>query len=629
MLCVLLVGCGELAAVDAGTRPDAGPSCTTQDWSPTSGSITRWPEPALLIDDATTETGHRLRFLLDDYPVLAATLRGYRQVFTEDLGELDGFGVNAEAYFMFTRAFDVAALPSAEATADPGAGLGLVVVSPGEPRIHPVLLDSTDGDRTLLFAPLFPLPARAEVVAFVTRDLSSATQGCLEQSPELALALASPDARLSGAIDALVGLGVIASAADLVAISAFPTQSIVEDTIAVAADIEARAAPTFTSPPVCTTEALFTRCDATYTSWDYRDADGVFRRAGRDPATPVTSYEVPVTFWLPLGATPPYPTMFFGHGLGGDRNQAQRLAVFAAPEGIATVSSPALAHGEHPTHSDPMAASILVVIEFFAIGDVSGRALHATRLRENFRQTSWDRLQLTRLLEAAPDVDGDGVADVDPAQLIYLGVSLGGLMGPELLAATDAYGAGVLVVPGGRVSTIMSDSMLFGALVDLLRPRTATEGDVRRFFPMLQTVLDAGDPASYGAHGLRDRFASAPNVPSILLGVVLDDEVVPNLANYSLARAYGVPIVRPLLREEPGLAVVTGPIMGNFDEGRATGGLLQFDQIEDGGEAVRATHDNVGDSEVGAEAWFDFIRTHLAGLARVRDPYAEVGFPRP
>ena len=631
ILGLLVAACGEPstddAGVDAAFEPDAGLSCTELSWQPGDGTISRWPEPALLVDDPTTETGHRIAFDIDEYPTLAATLRGYRQVFTDDLAELDGFGVNAEAYFTFGRAFDLAALPNAEATADPSAGLGLVVVSPGEPRIHPILLDSTDEDRTLLMAPLGPLPANAEVVAFVTRDLAGATFGCLEQSAALENELASADARLSAAVDALVALGVIGSGADLAAVTAFPTQSIVEDTVAVAEDVRTRAAPGFVSPPVCTTEAAFVRCEAAFVARDYRDEDGVFRRAAGDPAVPVTSYEVPVTFWLPLTGTPPYPTMMFGHGLGGDRNQARRLADFAAPEGIITVASPALAHGAHPTHSDPMAESLSVVLEFFAIGDLSERALHATKLREHFRQTAWDRLQLTRLLEQAPDVDGDGAADVDPAQLTYLGVSLGGLMGPEVLAATDAFGAGVLVVPGGRVSTIMSDSALFGALVDLLRPRTATEGDVRRFFPVLQTVLDAGDPASYGAHGLVDRLPGAPGVPSILLGVVLDDEVVPNLANYSLGRAYGVPIVEPLLRAEPGFEVVTGPVTGNFGGGTATGGLLQFDEVLDGADVVRATHDNVGDSEVGAEAWFDFIRTHYDGLARIRDPYAAVGFP--
>lgn len=629
---VLLLGCGESVVPDAGadaaTR-DAGPSCTAADWSPTSGTITRWPEPALIVDDATTETGYRLHFDLEQYAVLGATLGAYRQVFTDDLGELDGFGVNAEAYFTFTRSFDPAMLPDAEETSEPGAGLGLVVISPGEPRIHPVLIDTTDDGRTILMAPLRPLPARAEVAAYVTTGLAAATGGCLEQSPEVNGALASPDARSGAALDALIGLGVIGSSAELAALTAFPTQSIEDDTLAVVADIEARAAPSFVSPPECVMEARWVRCDARFTAQDYRDADGVYRRAAGEPATPTASYEVPVTFWLPIGGTPPYPTMFFGHGLGGDRNQARRLAEFAAPEGIATVSAPALMHGEHPTQGDPTASTLSVVLEFFTIGDLAVRPLHAAKLRENFRQTSWDRLQLTRLLEEGPDVDGDGTADVDPSRLSYLGVSLGGLMGPEVLAATDAYGAGVLVVPGGRVSTIMYESSIFGSLVDLLRPRTATAGDVRRFFPVLQTVLDAGDPASYGAHGLVDRFAVAPRVPSILLGVVLDDEVVPNLANYSLGRAYGVPIVEPLLRRESGYAVVTGPIMGNFDEGRATGGLLQFDLVREGGEVVRASHDNVGDSDVGAEAWFDFIRTHLGGLARIRDPYAALSFPRP
>jgi len=371
------------------------------------------------------------------------------------------------------------------------------------------------------------------------------------------------------------------------------------------------------------------RCEAVVELSDYRDEDGVLRRAASEPATPVTSYRVPVTFWLPPSGEPPYPTLLFGHGLTGDRYQAQRLAEVAAPQGFATVAAPALMHGAHPTNPDPEASALPVVLQFFAIGDLSERALHATKLRDHFRQTTWDRLQLTRLLEQGPDVDGDGAADVDPDRLAYLGVSLGGLMGPELLATTDAYGAGVLVVPGGRVSTIISDSALFSSIIDLLRPRGTTDGDVRRFFPILQTVLDAGDPASYAAHGLTDRLPRAPDVPSVLLGVVLDDDTVPNTSNYALGRAYGVPIVEPLLREEVGFEVVTGPLRGNFAGGAATGGLLQFDYVLDEGEVARATHDNIGDSDVGAEAWFDFIATHLDGLARVRDPYAAVGFPRP
>lgn len=622
----------DSGTVDAGPADggvDGGPSCTVLDWDPAAPTLQRWPEPALVVEDATTETGLRLQFEESRYPDLTDRLSGYREVLITDLGEIDGFGVTSEAYFTFGRAFDVAAVPSGDATASPSAGLGLVVLEPGTPRIAPVIVTTTDDDRTLLMAPMQPLPPHATVVAFVTRALTAAARGCLEPSAAMASALAQPDAELSAAISALAGLGVISTASDLVAVTVYPTESIEEDTLAVAADVATRDT-SFVAPPACVEEALWFRCEARFGAEDYRDDDGVFRRAAGADAVAARSYEVPVTIWLPKTGTPPYRTLLFGHGLGGDRDQAEQLAEFAAPLGYATVCAPALMHGDHPTHANPNDATLNVVLGFFGIGDLRGRALEANRLRDHFRQTTWDRLQLTRLLRASPDVDGDGTGDIDPDRLAYLGVSLGGLMGPELLAASDAYGAGVLVVPGGRVSTIMSDSAIFSALVELLRPRGTSRGDVRRFFPILQTILDKGDPASYGPHILEDRFdASRP--PSILVGVVLDDDVVPNVANYTLGRALRVPIVEPLLRAEPGFAVVPGPISGNFASGAATGGLLQFDLVGDGsGGTETATHSNIGDSDVGVAAWLDFLATHWdGGLARVRDPYAAISFPRP
>ncbi len=154
---------------------------------------------------------------------------------------------------------------------------------------------------------------------------------------------------------------------------------------------------------------------------------------------------------------------------------------------------------------------------------------------------------------------------------------------------------------------------------------------MRRFFPVVQTVLDAGNPASYGAHTIRDRFARAPDVPSVLMGVVLDDQVVPNISGFALGRAIGVPIVQPLLRPEVGFEVVPSPLSGNVAGGAATAGLLQFDLVGDGmGGTRQATHDDIGDSDVGSAAWLDFLSTHFdGGLARIRNPYAAIDFPRP
>jgi hypothetical protein len=316
--------------------------------------------------------------------------------------------------------------------------------------------------------------------------------------------------------------------------------------------------------------------------------------------------------------------LVFGHGLGGDRFQAERLAQFAAPRGIATVAIDALQHGNHPTVSEPTDDTITTVFRFFAI-DRAEQSVDALRLRDHWRQSAYDKLQLTSLLRTGLDLDGDDAVDLDPTRLGYLGVSLGGIMGPELLALTDAYGVAVLVVPGGRVSAIISDSDTFGPLILLLRPRGVTEGDIARFFPIFQTVIDRGDAASYAPRILEDRLAGSGTPPSVLLGIVLDDDTVPNSSNYALARGFGeqMTIIPPILRPEPGLPMgPMPPVMLNAAGGTVTAGVLQFDVIREGTTVEQATHSNVGDSEVGVEAWFEFIDQHWnGGGAVIVDPY--------
>jgi hypothetical protein len=607
---------------------DGGPSCTTL-LSHANSEIPMWPARELLVEDATTETGHRLEFDPADYPVLGMRLAGYAGTLTEDLDEVDGFGVSAEAYFSFARHFDVdliAALPL-----DVSSGVGFVVLGT-TPRFVPAMASTTDEGATLMLAPLRPLPENARVAVFVTNALASAARGCFESSEEMTASIDTPDADTAEAIDALVTVGAITSAADLIAINVYPTQATTPDSIAVAADVASRSF-TWATAPTCVDETVWKHCEGTFMAGDYRDDDGVFRRAGGAAAMPLRQYEIPVSIWLPPTGTGPFPLLVYGHGLTGGRDQAERLAQFAAPFGIATVAIDANEHGHHPTVEDPDRPALDTLFAFFGInlGMLSTRALEAARLRDNFRASTWDKLQLVSLLQADPDVDGDGTADLDVDRFAYLGVSLGGIMGPELLALSPELSAGVLVVPGGRVSTIISDSATFGSLIALVRPRGTTDGDVRRFFPILQTIIERGDAASYGEHILASRLAGTGGPQSVLLGVVLDDDTVPNVANYALARSFGdLPIIEQLLRPVPGLSAIEGPVVGNFPDGSGgvvTGGLLQFDVVgDDMGGSEMATHGNVGDSDVGASAWLDFLDTHFAGgPARIRDPYAEVG----
>ncbi|MFW6050210.1 MAG: hypothetical protein ACODAU_03490 [Myxococcota bacterium] len=625
-------------AVAAGCGDDAGPvpyepppeGCVVAQWDPEDGEITRWPEPDLLVDDPDTGTGWRLHVDPVRYAATVEAAERFQNIFTEELSDLDGFGVNSQAFFRFSAPLDPALVPSDEGSAvpSPDLGLGLLVLRPGEPRLMPFLLRTTDEDATAMMVPMRPLPEQATVVAFATKALDAAAGGCVWPSEAYHRRIHGDDPDVSQAIEVLASWGVIADAHDLVALSPFPTQTITDDSVAIADDIAGRSFD-LDGDVVCVEEPEreWRACEGAFLAADYRGPDAVIRRLPGDPVVPSGTYRIPFTAWLPLEGvgSPPYETLVFGHGLGGDRYQARRLAEFAAPLGMATVAIDAVQHGEHPTVPEEAETDTLAtVLRFFAADlDSSDTLISALVLRDHWRQSTYDKLQLTRLLRDGVDLDGDAAPDLDPARLAYLGVSLGGIMGSELAALTDAYEAVLLVVPGGRVSSIVSESETFGPLVGLLAPGRPP-GDIQRFFPVLQTILDRGDSASYGPHVLGDRLTGSAVPPSVLLGVVLDDDTVPNVSNYALARAIDVPVVPPVLRPYPGM--VTGdtpPVAGNVAGGAATAGLLQFDTVGDGmGGVELATHSNVGDSDVGSRAWLEFLMGHWDdGMALIVDPY--------
>src|SRR5690606_37470505 len=181
------------------------------------------------------------------------------------------------------------------------------------------------------------------------------------------------------------------------------------------------------------------------------------------------------------------------------------------------------------------------------------------RLRDNFRQSTYDKLQVTRAILANPDLDGDGTDDVDRDRMSYAGVSLGAIMGAELLALTDTYQAGMLSMPGGRVAAIITDPVSdFAALIALLLPSQVAISpmEIDKVFSVLQTAIDRGDAASHAARVLSNRADPDSIVPDVLVLVALDDSTVPNEENYAFARAMGLGIVPPVRRPALGLAAL-------------------------------------------------------------------------
>ncbi|NUP06014.1 MAG: hypothetical protein HOW73_08145 [Polyangiaceae bacterium] len=623
-----LVGCGDSSDPppdDGGPDPE---TCTIQLDDPTT--ITTFPDRSMLVEDATTETGLRLHYDPERYSDLTEKLDGFVPTLTDDLSEVDGFGINAEAFFRFSRPFDSALLPAADQAGATSAA-GFVVLAE-TPYLMPAVL-STTTDGTLLLSPLTPLPARTEVAAYATRALTQAAGGCLEPSAPTADLLASPDAPTADAIAALVDLGAVADSAELVAITAYPTQSIFEDGIAIAADIAARDFD-FVAPPACADSDEFTRCEAAFVAGDYRDQeDGVIRRAAGEEAAPVATYTVPFTIWLPRTRKGPVPTIVFQHGLSSDREWGgSRLAKHFGPLGIAVVAIDALEHGEHPTVTEERTA-LETVQAFFGISFdmMQTRAFQVARLRDNVAQSTFDRLQFIRLLTQHPDVDGVQGADLDLDKLAFMGVSAGGIMGPQHVALDGTIGAAVIAVSGGRIAAIIKDSPAFSIIVSSFRPPEATPEDMRRLFPIAQTILDRSDPASWAPTLYGTRVPGVPGRPDVLLGVAIDDGVVPNSATWEIGRAIGVPMVEDVLEPQLGFERVEGPISGNITIGdeHATAGMVQFDVVPGEGGLVKADHNNTLESSLGLEAWTHFLTTHFAGSAEIRDPYEALGIEHP
>ncbi len=489
-------------------------------------------------------------------------------------------------------------------------------------------METTDDGSTLMMAPMHPLPEHGWAAAFVTRELTSAARGCLEPSPSMVDLLADPGPRDAEALAALTALEVITEPSDLVAITTFPIQTLTDDSRVIAADIAGRVPPELDAP-ACVDEAEWRRCEGSFEAIDYRGEDAVIVRDPGDALDTGTTYRLPYTVWLPLEApAEALPTIVWGSGLGSGRGQGSALARFAVPDGYAVIAIDPVQHGAHPSVPEGESTETLAtVLRFFTLGiDLPERALAPLQLRDHWRQSTYDKLQLVERIQAGIDLDGDDSPDLDADRITYLGVSLGGIMGVEPLALTDAFGAAVLVVPGGRVSAIIADSSRFAPLITLATPRGVSDGQVRRFFPVLQTLLERGDAATYAPHVFGDRFDEA-EPPSVLAGVVLDDDTVPNVANYALMRAMGLPLVAELVRPEPGFdEALAAPLSGNRLGGARTAGFLQFDLIRQGGVIEAATHDNVGRSEVGVDAWLAFLEGHYAdGLAVIVDPYERTG----
>ncbi|MFT3772504.1 MAG: hypothetical protein QM820_44490 [Minicystis sp.] len=299
-------------------------------------------------------------------------------------------------------------------------------------------------------------------------------------------------------------------------------------------------------------------------------------------------------------------------------------AGWLADQGVAVIGIDAPGHGSRAPAGSK--GGLATAFSFFGV-DVGTGALDLAGSRDNFRQMSSDQVQLVRALtgplknlDLLPDGAPDGVPDLNPTRIAYLGQSFGSLLGPTALALTPELRGGVLNVGGGGIANIIHDSPAFQLLLPALFEPGTSKGDIARILSAAQGLYDPGDPLNYA------RFATLEALPgatgwsprNMLVQEVMNDALMPNSSTSLLARTLGLTHVTPAIEPIEGVKAAPAPFSGNL-AGGATGGVFQFGKTD----GKTADHNTLAGSSEGRAQYGAFLESMLEGSPCViLNPYA-------
>ena len=244
-----------------------------------------------------------------------------------------------------------------------------------------------------------------------------------------------------------------------------------------------------------------------------------------------------------------WPVVIFGHGLGGNRTQLLAAAYTLASIGYAAVAMDAPLHGVVPAVSPSLAPFYVENTPFAAVanertfdvdfvnnatgapgpdGVADPSGTHIINLgslltsRDNARQAQAD-LSVLAVTIPTISIDGDTLPDFDGADVAYVGLSMGSILGTPFVAAEPTVRRAFLSVPMGGIARGLEASQTFGPSIRAglaangIMPGTA---QFEQFFTVFQTVIDSMDPVNWARE--------TAEFNSIVLHEVIGDTVVPN-----------------------------------------------------------------------------------------------------
>lgn len=298
---------------------------------------------------------------------------------------------------------------------------------------------------------------------------------------------------------------------------------------------------------------------------------------------PVVS-EIEFALTIPEGAEPgaPLPVVLFGHGLLTSRELVYGIADELARAGYAAFAIDLPYHGERSIClEDAHCADGAVCVGDGSCALPSGERgrlrqvaspwehgpsvpittgqgfidvedLFATR--DHFLQGLTDLSQAVRVLRSDELAQATGGYVVDPDDISYAGISLGGIFGASLSATEPLIGSFALNVPGADLVRLMEDSDTLGVVMqDQLAAHGVEVGSEAylRFQTWARWVLDPVDPLNLVHHATRAPLAVVDPVSGdvatapdkrLLIQMAEGDLVVPNSGTEQLSRRAEVPI---------------------------------------------------------------------------------------
>ena len=631
-------------------------------FDPAGDVMLPFPSNYFLTEDAATATGFRVNITEDNVPPGETMFEAYAFM-QDDLNALDGFGTSAEILFGFSSEIgsreviggEVVVTPpdslqiSPDGTVEAGSPAVLVCIdadSPDYQKPVPLILEYLSeraegrSQHTLIIETAFPLRPKTTYALALTTRLTDRSGHCLAPSQPTRRLLSGKHPQEFGllgeqvplALDVLTEAGFIGDKSEVSGITVFTTQSIEEEILAAANEI-------LQDPPVIVANSLQVTPESDgiaakivgrFTAIQYRSTDGTFVIQDGKPV-PQETAELEFELLIPEETAenhPPFPVVIYQHGLTGKKEEDKGAKRAQARAGFASLAIDAVEHGSRGNPEDGMGN----LFRFFTISAEGNFDMPV--LRDNFRQAFVDIVSLAELVpvlaevDLLPDGNPDGVLELQADPVYLSGHSLGAVISAGALALSPRIPAGNLCAGGGRLTTnLFMRSEVFALFIDALKPEGTTTTDIRRFMPLLQLVIEKGDPVNLARLVVAEPPAaisgSAPK--HVLYQEVIDDGFVPNRSNETLGRALGQDHLQPVVREVYGLEPMAEPAAANHPRG-VTAVFFQFDQLANGDPAG---HTDIYADTTAQTQWIHFFETlRDSGTPEAADPYRLLGIDR-